>query len=78
MFSNRLVLVTTVMNLSNTKRKPEIDICLLRLPQIKSEAGRKMSYYQGAYIFNSLSAKIREEKSLVLFRNLVNEFEFKT
>ena len=52
--------------------------CLLRLPQIKSEAGRKMSYYKGAYIFNSLSAKIREEKSLVLFRNLVNEFEFKT
>ena len=49
---------------------------MMRLPRIKSEAGRKTTYYQGALIFNSLSAKIRQEKSLVLFKNLVNEFDF--
>ena len=51
--------------------------CMLRLPRIKLEAGRKTTFYQGASIFNSLSAKIRQEKSIVLFKNLVNEFEFK-
>ena len=50
--------------------------CMLRLPRIKLEAGRKTTFYQGASIFNSLSAKIRQEKSIVLFKNLVNEFEF--
>ena len=47
---------------------------MLRLPRIKLEAGRKTTYYQGASIFNSLSADIREQKSIVLFKNLVNEF----
>ena len=49
---------------------------MLRLPRIKTEVGRKLTYYQGALIFNSLSAELREQKSLVLFRNLINKFEF--
>jgi len=49
---------------------------MLRLPRIKLEAGRKTTYYQGASIFNRLTTNIREQKSTVLFKNMVNKFEF--
>ena len=51
---------------------------LLRLPRIKLEAGRKTTYYQGALVFNKLNAEIREQESIVLFKNHVNKFEFKS
>ena len=49
---------------------------MLHLPRIKLEAGRKTTYYQGASIFNRLPTNICEQNSIVLFRNMVNEFEF--
>ena len=50
--------------------------CKFRLPKIWSEAGRKLSYYQGALIFNSLPENIRKENSFILFKNLVNNYDF--
>lgn len=50
--------------------------CSLRLPSIKSEAGRKLSYYQGAVIFNSLPVSIRKETNFNLFKKLVNNYDF--
>lgn len=48
----------------------------LRLPKIRTEAGRKVSHYQGALIFNSLDTNIRTEKSYVNFKNLLKNFDF--
>ena len=44
--------------------------------KIRSEAGRKLSYYQGALIFNFLPENIRKENSFILFKNLVNNYDF--
>jgi hypothetical protein len=48
----------------------------LILPIIKTEAGRKLSYYQGILIFNSLPSNIREEKCLLIFKNHLKSFDF--
>ena len=50
--------------------------CKFRLPKIRSESGRKLSHYQGALIFNSLPENIRKENSFILFKNLVNNYDF--
>lgn len=49
---------------------------MIRLPKIKSEAGRKSSYYQGAYIFNSMSGTLRNETSLANFKRNIKLFNF--
>jgi len=48
----------------------------LILPKIRTEMGRKLSRYQGVLVFNSLDTTIRNEKSFVIFRNLLNAFDF--
>lgn len=45
-------------------------------PAIKSEAGRKLSYYQGAIVFNSLPINVVKEKSLLIFKNIIKDFVF--
>ena len=47
----------------------------LVLPSIKTEAGRKLMYYQGALVFNSLPSNIREEKSMINFKKFLKQSE---
>ena len=50
--------------------------CKARLPRVRSAAGQKLSYYQGALVFNSLDVKLRKEKSFVTFKNILKNFDF--
>ena len=46
---------------------------LIKLPKIRTEAGRKTSSYQGAKLFNELDLDMRNEQYFVNFkRKLVN------
>ena len=46
---------------------------IIKLPRVNSEAGRKSSTFTGAKLFNSLPLTIRNEKSFVKFKRLVND-----
>ena len=49
---------------------------MLNLPRMKFEAGRKSFRFQGALIFNSLPSKIRNEVSILRFRNRLKNYTF--
>ena len=49
---------------------------LLNLPRVRTEAGRKSFRYQGALIFNSLPAEIRNEVSILRFKNSLKKYNF--
>ena len=42
---------------------------LLKLLRVKTKSGRKRFKYQGALIYNALSADVRDESSVLKFRN---------
>ena len=48
----------------------------LRFPAIRSKAGRKLSYYQGAIVFNSLNDELRKESSYILFKRKIKNYDF--
>ena len=56
----------------NTKRNRSS----LRFPAIHSKAGRKLSYYQGAIVFNSLNDELRKESSYILFKRKIKNYNF--
>ena len=45
----------------------------IRLPKVKTESGRKCFKFQGALIFNQLPANLKNEKSIVIFKNKIKE-----
>lgn len=49
---------------------------LLNLPRMRTEAGHKSFKYQGALIFNSLPAEIRNEISFIRFKNSLKNHTF--
>ena len=48
----------------------------LVVPKSKNEAGRRSFNTQGALIFNSLPEHVRNEKSILIFKRLVKNFQF--
>ena len=51
---------------------------LLCLPKIKTEMFRKSVHYQGAAIFNKLLRELREELSILHFKNNLRDYYMKT
>ena len=49
---------------------------LIRLPTVKTEAGRKSCNYQAGIAFNELVPSLRNEKSFVVFKRKVKCFDF--
>ena len=43
---------------------------------MKTESGRKRFKYQGALIYNALSADVRDESSVLMFRNKIKTLNF--
>lgn len=41
---------------------------LLRVPRVRTEAGRKTTGYQGTLLFNKLDLPLRNEKSFIIFK----------
>ncbi|CAB4037008.1 Hypothetical predicted protein [Paramuricea clavata] len=50
----------------------------LRLPKVKTETGRKMFSFQGALVFNELPEDLRNETSLLRFKQKCRNFFMKT
>ena len=49
---------------------------LLKLLRVKTESGRKSFKYQEALIYNALSADVRDESSVLKFRNKIKTLNF--
>ena len=49
---------------------------LLRIPKVNREAGRKLSHFVGALVFNQLPLQARKEQSFVKFKNILNNIHF--
>ena len=49
---------------------------LLKLLRMKTESGRKRFNYQGALIFNTLPTNVRDESSVLMFRNKIKTLNF--
>ncbi|XP_057294693.1 uncharacterized protein LOC130623235 [Hydractinia symbiolongicarpus] len=45
---------------------------LLRVPRVRTEAGRKTTCYQGTLLFNKLDLPLRNEKSFIIFKRNIN------
>ena len=48
----------------------------LIIPKTNIEAGRRSFSVQGALLFNELPEKLRNEKSLIGFKNLLRDYNF--
>ena len=48
----------------------------LKLPKVKTEAGRKTCAFQGALIFNGLPASIRDERYFLTFKRKMRNLRF--
>ena len=66
---NRYELVSHSINTRSNNSK-------LKIPKIRTEAGRKSSYYQGVLVFNRLDSATRQEKCLIRFKNMIRNYEF--
>ena len=49
---------------------------LLRIPRVRREAGRKLSHFVGASVFNQLPLQTRKEESFMKFKNMLNNIYF--
>jgi len=49
---------------------------LLRIPKVNREAGRKLSHFFGALVFNQLPLQARKEESFVIFKNKLRNIYF--
>ena len=49
---------------------------VLKLLRVKTESGRKSFKYQGALIYNALSADVKDESSVLKFRNKIKTLDF--
>ena len=47
---------------------------MLRLPQVKSENGRKCFSFQATLIFNNLPNKVKSETKFSIFKKMVSEY----
>lgn len=48
----------------------------IRLPKVRTEAGRKTTSYYGAQLFNTLNLDVRNEKSFVNFKRYISKHEW--
>ena len=64
-------------NFVNHQKHTRNNGSLVRLPTVKTEAGRKTSIYQGGLAFNELSPELRNERFFVVFKRRIKCYKFR-
>ena len=67
---------TSELELVNHSHNTRANKSTIKLPKIRTEAGRKTSSYQGAMVFNSLPLNVRSEIYFSNFKRFIKNHTF--